>query len=111
MHLHKRIQSQDPFLVQQLSCYLRASSVQLALTLGGPGTSGALPGPAAVSLSKASWLLKQLRNKFAAEKSTGGYPVQGGHLWPGKRLRLKLLEAAGYHRCIITPWPALTLLH
>lgn len=37
--------------------------------------------------------------------------MQGGHLWPRKRLRLKSLEAAGYHRWIITPWPALTLFH
>lgn len=37
MYLRKRIQSQDPLLVQQLSCYLGASSVQLALTLGDQG--------------------------------------------------------------------------
>lgn len=29
--------------------------------------------------------------------------MRGGHLWPGKCLRLKLLKAAGYHRCFITP--------
>lgn len=98
MHLRKRMQSQDPLLAQQFSCYLGASSAQLALTLGGPGTSAAPSGPAAVSVSKASRLLKQLRNKFGAEKSTGDYPVQGGHLRPRKRLRLKSLEAAGYHR-------------
>lgn len=50
MHLHKHIQ--DLLLVQQLSCYPGASTMQLALTVGGRGTSGALPGPAAVSISK-----------------------------------------------------------
>lgn len=73
MLLRKRIQSQDPLSVQQLSHYLGASPVQLALSLCGPGTSG-------LSLSKASQLLEQLRKKSAAEKSTGGYPVWGGHL-------------------------------
>lgn len=58
MHLRKRIQSQDPLSVQQLSCSLGAFSVQLALTLGGPGTSGVLPEPTALSISKASWLLE-----------------------------------------------------
>lgn len=62
MFLRKHIQSQDPLLVQQFSCHLGASSLQLALTLGGPGTSAAPPGPAAVSPSKASQLLEQLRN-------------------------------------------------
>lgn len=73
MHLRKRIQSQDPLSVQQLSRYRGASPVQLALSLGGLGTAG-------LSLSKASRLVEQLRKKFAAEKSTGGYPVWGGHL-------------------------------
>lgn len=50
MHLHKHIQ--DLLLVQQLSCYPGASTMQLALTVGGRGTSGALPAPAAVSISK-----------------------------------------------------------
>lgn len=80
MHLPKCIHSQDPLLVQQLPYSLGASSAQLALIGGGPGISGELTGPAAVSLSKAAQQLEQLRNKLAAEKSTGGYSVQGGQL-------------------------------
>jgi len=95
MQLRKRVQSQDPLSAQQLSCYLAASPVQLVLTPSRPGTSGALPKPAAVSIPKASQLLEQPRNKLTAEKSTGGHSVWGGHFWPGKRLRLKLLEVAG----------------
>lgn len=48
MHLHKHIQSQDSLPVHELSCYLRAFPVHLALTVGELGNSGALPGPAAV---------------------------------------------------------------
>lgn len=80
MHLPKCIHSQDPLLMQQLSYYLGASPVQLALIAGGPGISGELTGPAAVSLSKATQHVEHLRNKFAAEKPAGGYSVLGGQL-------------------------------
>lgn len=50
MHLRNHIR--DHLLVQQLSCYPGASTVQLALTVGGCGTSSALPGPAAGTISK-----------------------------------------------------------
>lgn len=66
MHLHKHIQ--DLLLVQQLSCYPGASTMQLALTVGGRGTSGALPGPTAVSISKTPRAAE--KNSQAAEKNS-----------------------------------------
>lgn len=104
--MHKHIQ--DHLLVQQFSCCPGASKVQPDLTVGGRGTSGALPGPAAVSISK---IPRAAEKQIHSSKIHWRLLSVGGHLWPGRCLRLKLLEAAEYYRGIIIPWPGPTFLH
>lgn len=72
--------------------------------VGGRGTSGALPGPSAVNISE---IPRAAEKQIHSSKIHWRLLSVGGHLWPGKCLRFKLLEAAEYYRGIIIPWPGL----